>query len=292
MRSGLPSERSGRPGNEDGGERGAMSEGGSEPGTLGAPASGPQPAGTPRLDPLDAGGLDADTALDLLRDGEIEIVGRLVDASNATLYCAISRDGVSGSCVYKPVRGERALWDFPDGTLAARELAAYEVSEAMGAGLVPPTVLRDGPFGAGMVQLWIDVDSTVDLVDLAGSDDARLRRIALFDAIVNNADRKGGHLLPAPSGRVYAIDHGVTFHAENKLRTVLWTWRGHRLRADEAELLGCLLESLAGALGDRLGPLLTAGEIRALTSRVSTLLTRRRFPMPSGDWPPVPWPPF
>jgi uncharacterized repeat protein (TIGR03843 family) len=257
-----------------------------------APAPSTPPGEHPRLDPLDAGGLDADGALDLLRSGAIEITGRLVDASNATLYCAIASDGVSASCVYKPVRGERALWDFPDGTLAARELAAYEVSEEIGGGLVPPTVVRDGPFGEGMVQLWIDVDITVDLVGLARSDDPRLRRVALFDAVVNNADRKGGHLLPAPSGRVYAIDHGVTFHVENKLRTVLWTWRGHRLWPEETELLRCLRESLDGPLGARLRPLITGAEIRALTSRVDALLTVRRFPMPSGDWPPVPWPPF
>ncbi len=254
------------------------------------------PGGRPPLDPLDAGGLDAAGALRLLRDGTITVTGRLVEASNATLYCEISLvgdgDGDTGRCVYKPVRGERALWDFPDGTLAGRERAAYLLSEATGAGIVPPTVLRDGPFGPGMVQLWIDIDETVDLVALVRSDDPQLRAIALFDAVVNNSDRKGSHLLPGPSGRIYGIDHGVTFHVEDKLRTLLWTWRGHRLRADELELLACLREAAGGSLGAALAALLTDAEIASLRARINRLLTERRFPVPSGDWPPIPWPPF
>lgn len=246
----------------------------------------------PPVDPLDAGGLGADEALALLRCGEIEITGRLVDASNATLFCEVSGAGRVGRCVYKPVRGERALWDFPDGTLAARELAAYLVSEQTSSGIVPPTVIRDGPLGEGMVQLWIDVDTRVDLVALTRTDDPQLRAIALFDVIINNADRKGGHLLPAPSGRVHGIDHGVTFHTDDKLRTLLWIWRGRRLDGAEIALLVDLRRSLDGELGERLAPLLTAAEIRALGRRVERLLTDRRFPMPSDAWPPIPWPPF
>ncbi|MCL9797304.1 SCO1664 family protein [Frankia sp. AgKG'84/4] len=259
---------------------------------MGAPAVGPPPGRRPALDPVDGGGLDAAAALDLLRRGELTITARLTDASNATLYCEISTARAAGRCVYKPVRGERALWDFPDGTLAARELAAYEVSAALDLGIVPPTVLRDGPFGEGMVQLWIDTDITVDLVALTRSEDPQLRRIALFDAVINNADRKGGHLLPAPSGRVHGIDHGVTFHCEGKLRTLLWTWRGHRLDAEETALLGCLRDALAAELGERLGELLTVSELRALAERVDGLLDSGRFPLPSADWPPIPWPPF
>ncbi|SBW23129.1 hypothetical protein FDG2_3609 [Candidatus Protofrankia californiensis] len=255
-------------------------------------ASNVTPPGRPALDPADAGGLDASDALTLLGNGEITVTGRLVEASNTTLYCEISLDGVSGRCVYKPVRGERALWDFPDGTLAGRERAAYLVSEETGVGIVPPTVLRGGPFGVGMVQLWIDVDETVDLFALTRSDDPQLRTIALFDAVVNNADRKGGHLLPAPSGRIYGVDHGVTFHVENKLRTVLWTWRGQRLHADEVELLTCLREALDGSLAGTLAGPLTDAEINGLRARVVRLLTERRFPTPSGDWPAIPWPPF
>ena len=244
------------------------------------------------MDAADAGGLDAATVLELLRAGTIEVEGRLVDASNATLYCAIALDGVRARCVYKPVRGERPLWDFPDGTLAAREAAAFEISEAMGVGIVPPTLLREGPFGAGMVQLWIDVDDAVDLVALCRSDDPRLRRVALFDAVVNNADRKGGHLLPAPSGRVYGIDHGVTFHVEDKLRTLLWTWQGQRLRPDELTTLACLRDAVRASSAGRLAELLAEAEVAALAARIDRLTTEGRFPFPSGDWPPVPWPPF
>ncbi|WP_235608920.1 SCO1664 family protein, partial [Frankia casuarinae] len=177
-------------------------------------------------------------------------------------------------------------------TLAARELAAYEVSEQLGLGIVPPTILRDGPFGEGMVQLWIDTDVTVDLVALTRSDDSQLRRIALFDVVINNADRKGGHLLPAPSGRIHGIDHGVTFHTDGKLRTLLWTWRGRRLDAEETALLDDLREALAGPFRDRLEELLTVTEVDALTVRVDGLLAEGRFPLPSGDWPAIPWPPF
>ncbi|WP_410173635.1 SCO1664 family protein, partial [Frankia nepalensis] len=254
--------------------------------------AGGKPAPLARLEPSDAGGLDAEAALALLRGGEITVEGRLVEASNATLYCEIALDGARARCVYKPVRGERPLWDFPDGTLAAREMAAYELSEQLGGGLVPPTVLRDGPFGAGMAQLWIDTDDTVETVDLVRGGDRRLREIALFDAVINNADRKGGHLLPAPSGRVYAIDHGVAFHCDDKLRTVLWNWRGQPFDAGERALLDGLRAALGGPLGERLDDLLTRAEIAALAGRVDRLLARGRFPHPSADWPAIPWPPF
>ena len=173
--------------------------------------------------------LTVEDALRLLAEGELSVEGRLVDASNATFYCAVELDGIAAACVYKPRAGERPLWDFPDGTLARREVAAYAVSEATGWVIVPPTVMRDGPFGVGMLQLWIDVDDSVDLVALARSDDPRLRRMAVFDAVVNNADRKGGHLLPTVDGQLYGVDHGVTFSVEDKLRTLLWQWRGRPL---------------------------------------------------------------
>ena len=142
------------------------------------------------------------------------------DASNATLYCTVSLDGMTMGCVHKPIAGERPLWDFPDGTLAFREVAAFVVSEALDWAIVPPTVLREGPFGPGMCQLWIDVDEGVDLAALARSDHPQLRRMAVFDAVVNNADRKGGHLLPTVDGHVYGVDHGVCFSTEDKLRTL------------------------------------------------------------------------
>jgi hypothetical protein len=248
-------------------------------------------------DAAGAGGeLDTDAALELLRRGELTVEGRLVDASNATLYCVVEADGVASACVYKPVAGERPLWDFPDGTLAYREVAAYAVSEATGWDVVPPTVLREGPFGVGMCQLWIDVDEGVDLVALARSDHSDLRRMAVFDAVVNNADRKGGHLLPTVAGHVYGVDHGVCFSVEDKLRTLLWRWRGQRLPEEAVDVLGHLAGDIAsrraGSLGATLRDLLADYEVAATLHRVRRLLSTRRHPMPSDDWPAVPWPPF
>jgi hypothetical protein len=191
--------------------------------------------------------LDLDDALRLLREGELEVEGRLVDASNATLYCAVTHNGVSAACVYKPIAGERPLWDFPDGTLADRELAAYLVSAATGWDIVPPTVMRDGPYGIGMCQLWIDIEPTVDLGALARSNIEPLRRMAVFDAVINNADRKGGHLLPVPDGHVYGVDHGVCFSAEHKLRTLLWGWQGKKLTEEAVAVLHLLKADMAGS---------------------------------------------
>jgi uncharacterized repeat protein (TIGR03843 family) len=231
--------------------------------------------------------------LHLLRTGEIEIEGRLLDASNATLYATIAAGDETAHCVYKPIRGERPLWDFPDGTLAYREVAAYAVSAATGWDIVPPTVFRDGPHGEGMVQLWIDVDGDVYAPDLVRTDHPALRRMAVFDAVVNNADRKGGHLLPVPGGHVYGVDHGVCFSDEPKLRTVLWGWRGRRFAAEEVAVLDALRTDLTtGELGETLRGLLAAVEVDATVARVEDLLRTGRFPYPSRDWPAVPWPPY
>jgi hypothetical protein len=230
--------------------------------------------------------------LHLLRSAELTVEGRLVDASNATLYCSAELDGATVAVVYKPVRGERPLWDFPDGTLAGREVAAYLVSEATGWDVVPPTVLRGGPFGTGMVQLWVDVDESVDLAVLARSDHPDLRRMAVFDAVVNNADRKGGHLLPRPDGRVLGVDHGVCFSAEDKLRTLLWQWRGLPLTDEAVDVLSGLRAQLEGPLCEALHELLTVTEVRATVARVDRLLRTRLHPQPSADWPAIPWPPF
>ena len=229
--------------------------------------------------------------LHLLRTGALTVEGRLVDASNATLYCSLTADGLSAACVYKPVRGERPLWDFPDGTLAGREVATYLVSEVLGWGLVPPTVLRDGPFGPGMCQLWVDVVD-VDLRELAGSDHPDLQRLVLLDAVVNNADRKGGHLLPTEEGRVLGVDHGVCFAASDKLRTLLWQWAGEPLSDEAVEALRTLRACLDDSLGVALGELLTRREVRATTARVDRLLAQGCYPYPSEDWPAIPWPPF
>ncbi len=236
--------------------------------------------------------VDVDRALRLLRDGELEVVGRLVDASNATLYCTVELDGVRAPCVHKPIAGERPLWDFPEGTLSDREVAAFAVSEATGWAIVPPTVMRDGPFGRGMCQLWIDVDESADLVALARSDRDEIRRIAVLDAVINNADRKGGHLLPTVDGHVYGVDHGVCFSIDEKLRTLLWQWRGRPLADDAVDALQGLDSDLQGTLGTRLCELLTPAEVNATRRRVQRLLSTGRHPMPSDDWPPIPWPPF
>lgn len=236
--------------------------------------------------------IDVATALRLLSDGALDIQGRLVDASNATLFCNVELDDLAAACVYKPIAGERPLWDFPEGTLASREVAAYVVSDALGWGVVPPTVMREGPFGPGMCQLWIDVDETVDLGVLARSDLPQLRRMAVFDAVVNNADRKGGHLLPTPDGHIFGVDHGVCFSVEDKLRTLLWGWRGQRLEAEVVAALRELRTDLDAAVCERLSPLLSAAEVHATRRRVDRLLATGKYPQPSEDWPAVPWPPF
>jgi len=236
--------------------------------------------------------LELDDVLRLLREGELSVEGRLVDASNATLYCTSTLDDVTAAVVYKPVRGERPLWDFPDGTLAGREVSAYLVSQAMGWDVVPPTVMREGPFGPGMCQLWVDVDESVDLAALARSDHPDLRRMAVFDAVVNNADRKGGHLLPRDDGRVQGVDHGICFSAQDKLRTLLWQWRGEPLTDEAVEVVSSVRAQLEGPLGAALHEQLTRREVRATTARVDRLLQTRRHPEPSEEWPAIPWPPF
>ncbi|MEU6402722.1 SCO1664 family protein [Streptomyces sp. NPDC046985] len=256
---------------------------------------------------------------DLLAHGGLTVRGRIRDASNAALFCTVVHDGREASCVYKPVAGERPLWDFPDGTLAAREAAAYEVSEATGWGLVPPTVLRDGPHGEGMVQLWIDAAPEAELLALVDgeepgpgwkaigfadvgedrtallvhADDERLRRLAVLDAVINNADRKGGHLLPTADGRLYGIDHGVAFHTDDKLRTLLWGWAGEPLPQECLGVLKGLQDALrdGGALAARLADLITPAEQQALRARVDGLLASGVHPAPAGDWPAIPWPP-
>ncbi|MFE9775397.1 SCO1664 family protein [Streptomyces sp. NPDC005931] len=255
----------------------------------------------------------------LLAEGDLSVRGRIREASNAALYCTVTHGGREAACVYKPVAGERPLWDFPDGTLAAREVAAYEVSEATGWGMVPPTVLRDGPYGEGMCQLWIEPEPGAELLALVDgeepgpgwkaigfaesgegrtallvhADDERLRRLAVLDAVINNADRKGGHLLPTADGRLYGIDHGVTFNAENKLRTLLWGWAGEPLTQEAVDVLRGLAGALVpGApLATRLAPLITPAELDATRARVEALLTTGTHPEPTGEWPAIPWPP-
>lgn len=260
---------------------------------------------------------DTPSSIELLEQGRLELAGRLMHASNGTFYCDLTLDGTEAAAVYKPIRGERPLWDFPHGTLAGRELATYLVSEALGWSVVPPTVLREGPLGPGMVQLWIsEVEgATIDLVPLgqvpAGwhrvldaydqeaneislvhADTPQLRRVALLDVIANNADRKGGHLLPAPDGHVHGVDHGLCFHVDDKLRTVLWGWAGDPLTESELAELSELERALSGELGVRLGELLTPEEIGAAETRIGKVRSAGVFPVPSEDWPSIPWPVF
>ncbi|WP_447645870.1 SCO1664 family protein [Nocardioides zeae] len=246
--------------------------------------------------------------------GELTLRGRVMPASNATFVGDIGGLEV----VYKPIRGERPLWDFPDESLAGREVAAYELSAATGWDVVPPTILREGPHGPGMVQLWQHTDpeqSAVDIVPagevpagwchvfdgldaqdqpvaLVHEDTTALRRMAVFDVVANNADRKGGHVLEMATGHRYGVDHGLTFHTEPKLRTVLWGWAGRPLLADEVAVLERLLVELAGELGDRLAELVTDEEVAATSDRCRALLAVGELPTPSGEWPAIPWPPF
>jgi len=231
-------------------------------------------------------------ARSLLLDGEIDVEGRMLDASNVTLVGAIRTATLEAECVYKPVAGERPLWDFPDGTLAGREVSAALVSEATGWRIVPPTVLRDGPFGPGMVQLWMDGDASVDLAAFVRRDHPGLRRMAVFDAVVNNADRKGGHIIPMPDGHVYGVDHGICFSVDPKLRTLLWRWAGKPLPDEAVAVLEKLQADLLGDLGEALHEHLTRREVRRTQQRVAELLRTGRHPEPGGDWPALPWPPF
>ncbi|PZE28680.1 MULTISPECIES: SCO1664 family protein [unclassified Curtobacterium] len=250
-----------------------------------------------------------------LLTADLEISGRITTASNATFLGTIGDTTV----VYKPVSGERPLWDFPDGDLAHREVAAYLVSEAFGWDVVPRTWLRDGPLGAGMVQLWQDVDPDQDPVDLVPSDQVpddgwrevldgddetgrpvtlvhedsvALRRMAVFDVVVNNADRKGAHVLAMPDGHRHGVDHGLTFHQEHKLRTVLWGWVGEELTDDELAGLDRVRAGLEGDLAETLIAYLSAEEIGAFAGRCARLAARGRFPAPHGPMPALPWPLF
>jgi uncharacterized repeat protein (TIGR03843 family) len=243
--------------------------------------------------------IDPAPVLDVLREGELEIVGRIVESSNNAMLVTVTRPCPEPGpptvldAIYKPTLGERPLDDFPTGTLSKREVAAWLVSEVTGWGIVPPTVLRDGPFGEGMVQAFVDIDATVDIVEMVVGDDPRLRRMATLDAALNNTDRKGGHLLPILGGtHIHGVDHGVCFSPIPKLRTVLWGWRGEPFAADELDGLERIRDGLAGGLGAELRTLLSRIEVSATARRVDALLASGRFPLPSPTWPAVPWPPF
>ena len=258
--------------------------------------------------------LDQASALEALVQGDLEVIGRLREASNQTYAMRVRHLGVESLAVYKPIAGEAPLWDFPDGTLAARERSAYLVSEALGWGIVPPTILRDGPAGPGMLQTWIETtdedpvqvvrrgeegdllhvldaeDQWGRPVSLVHEDTVALRRIALFDLMINNTDRKGSHVLPVDGGHRFGIDHGVCFHVDDKVRSVLWGWADQPLDDDERRALERV--RMDAELRAALDLLLADDEVEAFAHRSDRLLRVGRFPIPRGDWPPIPWPPL
>ena len=237
-------------------------------------------------------GLGLSTTLDALARGEMQILGLMPNASNYTFLAEIGGGEGRTLAVYKPEAGETPLWDFPDGTLGLREVAAYEVARALGWPDVPATVLRDGPHGPGSVQLFVDFDPDQHYFTLRDTRLEDFRRIALFDAVINNADRKAGHCLLGADSRIWLIDHGVCFHVEPKLRTVIWDFAGQPLSEQEFAELRDLAGSLAsGELGERLDGLLAAMERDALAGRIESLISGQAFPVPGSDrhfpWPPV-----
>lgn len=250
-----------------------------------------------------------------LETADLALIGRITTASNATFLGSIGDVEV----VYKPMAGESPLWDFPGGFLAHREMAAYLVSQALGWDIVPRTWLRDGPLGEGMVQLWQEQDPGQRAVDLVATDNVpetgwkrvlegqdatgqavalihedtpALRRMAVFDIIINNADRKGDHILAMAGGHRHGVDHGLTFHRDHKLRTVLWGWLGDALTAQERDGIDRVSEGLRGELGRNLADLLSAEEVASLAARCARLRLSGRFPAPGGEMPTVPWPLF
>lgn len=226
------------------------------------------------------------TVDNLFEIGELEIIGRLVDASNASLLCKLPDET---KVIYKPIAGERPLWDFPDGNLASREVAAYYLSEVGNFKVVPKTVLREGPFGLGAVQEWIEVSEGVDVIATAQSHDSQIRNLALFDIVINNADRKFGHILITSDQQVFGCDHGVSLHEENKLRTVIWQFAELDLLPSESQQL---LDLLTAIDREYLKNLLSENEVESIFERVGMILKDGRFATPSPNWPAVPWPPY
>ena len=220
--------------------------------------------------------------------GDIKVIGRLIDASNATLMGEIVSPNLSIKVIYKPIAGEKPLWDFQDGNLAFREYCAFLVSDLAGFNIVPATILRDGPFGLGMVQQWIEIDRTVDVLEFGQSEDRQLRKLALFDSIINNTDRKYGHLLIDSDKKLFGCDHGVSFHSQNKLRTVIWQFAGQKFTTEEMALLERTREVDFNGVFENY---LTDIEVSAFLDRINALIASGTFPFPSDEWPAIPWPP-
>ena len=234
--------------------------------------------------------VDDATARALLRSGDIEIIGRMPWSSNATFLVTISnqeRDAQSMLAIYKPRHGERPLWDFHEGTLCQREVAACVLSDLLGWSLIPDTVLRDGPAGIGSVARFYDHNPEEHYFEIFESREPIFKKFAAFDVLANNTDRKGGHVLLATDGHVWGIDHGVCFHEDPKLRTVIWEFGGepvpHELRTDIERIIGDLATS-------ELAELLTENELAAIERRARRLLSTGRYPMTVGDYRDHPWP--
>ncbi len=219
----------------------------------------------------------------------VTVEGRYVEASNATLL-GETDDGVR--VIYKPVDGARPLWDFDARTLAYREIWAYRIDQALGFASVPETTMAEGPFGPGAVQRHVDAAADQEVIDLINGGDDILWPIAVLDLVLNNADRKAGHILRDEESRLWAIDHGLTFHVEEKLRTVLWGFAGRPIPNDILARLGKAREELAGPLADRFVADLSVDELAALLHRVDALLEARRHPVPPEDRHSIPWPPY
>ncbi|MBI5305458.1 MAG: SCO1664 family protein [Chloroflexi bacterium] len=234
-----------------------------------------------------------DATRELLARGKIELDGLVPWGSNYTFLATIHAGARELNVIYKPCNGERPLWDFPTGSLANREYAAYLVSQALGWPNVPPTVLRDGPHGFGMVQMFIPFVDGQQFFTLRQAHREEMKRIAAFDAIVNNTDRKGGHVLLGEDDKIWCIDHGVTFHEYPKLRTVIWDFVDQPVPAAALDDLRTLLSRLARGepLTNALSELLSNREMRALRQRITELIEKGIYPQPPEDWPAVPWPP-
>lgn len=248
------------------------------------------------LAPWPTDDVEVDALLDLLGKGKLALDGLMPWSSNYTFLGAVSNaSGDSLRIIYKPIRGERPLWDFPRGSLAKREVAAYVVCRCLGWNFVPPTVLRGGPHGRGSVQLFVECDQDAHFFTFR--EDAAFRHslqaLALFDIITNNADRKGGHCLRAGDSCIVAIDQGLCFHVEPKLRTVLWDFAGDPIPHDlsgDLRKLRAVLQPPENATLAQLRELLSEGEISAINGRIDSLLDAGRFPIPPEDRRPYPWP--
>lgn len=231
---------------------------------------------------------DDAVAREVLAHGEVEVIGRMPWSSNATFLTQVQLGDDALLAIYKPQAGERPLWDFPDGTLCMREVAAFALSDVLGWSLVPHTVLRDdAPLGLGALQRFVDHDPDDSYFQLQqdGTHDDVFMRFAAFDILANNTDRKGGHVLAAPDGHVWGIDHGVCFHRQWKLRTVIWEYAGDPVPAPLLDSIACAADHL-----DPLDDLLAPQEVEAVRTRAQRLLASKRYPLQTGDYRDYPWP--